>query len=463
MALLSGSVGSTWESKDCQYLGGPAPVKQVDYKSSGDSRPGTTPRSINSREGRAWIDRSLLPTSRANELDSKLDSKRLEASANILSMENSIRTSSGAAESAQGSTKSDVYLSRSQAPVSAIESDAKVERNNPVDPLDDLLYNRLQLEGVEAGSRLVLPSSKFNPDAKLHSEPLLEPITAYDQASSKITAQREAPDSLYKQILQGRSLELKTDKLSLHETPDSAKSTDMPSSANHEAPWSPWTPSDRDGLRSPVFGNVGSIISNTSGETPLSPTLSDVKTPRSRRSSASGASNNKPRFDLLTLREWFIEMDEQKHGSVTKTQWLNFMRKHPGLIKVMVGGSDTTAWAVKDRFSEEGRKQLTELARQLKELRVMFSVVDEDKSGTIEFEEFVEFFRKIGFFLEYKTDQNARLRLAHMLGEACEKEANDREETDKRQKEFTSLSSQHLQGGQKRRMSDTTILSSLLK
>lgn len=125
-------------------------------------------------------------------------------------------------------------------------------------------------------------------------------------------------------------------------------------------------------------------------------------------------SSGKPaRFDKLTLRLWFEEMDSSNDGHVQKHEWFTFLRANDKLRKVFLSEEDDSD---KIEYATSPREQ-TRLQQRL--LRV-WREIDIDGNGTLEFEEFVDFFRKAGRLLEYITPKAPPDALADMKTEMRE-------------------------------------------
>lgn len=140
--------------------------------------------------------------------------------------------------------------------------------------------------------------------------------------------------------------------------------------------------------------------------------------PGSRRVSVTaGQIKEKAKYDVLTLRQWFNQMDTQHSGHVTKQEWFHFLRCNPRLRQMMLHGDigDTTT---RDRFSDESQERLKQEAKEMKRLLKIVRELDADRSGTLEFEEFVEFFRRSGNLIEYGAEahHHPRARLASIVG-----------------------------------------------
>mmetsp|Transcript_65808 Transcript_65808/g.207876 ORF Transcript_65808/g.207876 Transcript_65808/m.207876 type:complete len:366 (-) Transcript_65808:23-1120(-) len=135
-----------------------------------------------------------------------------------------------------------------------------------------------------------------------------------------------------------------------------------------------------------------------------------------RASGAGAAAAETALYDVLTLRQWFNGMDTDHSGSVTKQEWLDFLRCNPQLRRLMVHGSAATNPVVRDRFSEESMEVLRQEAKEMRRFMRILRELDTDRNGTLEFEEFVEFFRRSGNLIEYGAEAHPRARMAVILG-----------------------------------------------
>jgi len=117
----------------------------------------------------------------------------------------------------------------------------------------------------------------------------------------------------------------------------------------------------------------------------------------------------RPRFDLLRLREWFNQLDSGRTGSVTRSEWIRFMHTNQELCKLMRGESARESVLLGKDAHREAE------ALQLRKMFKVWEKIDLDKNGTLEWDEFVEFFRLNGFLLEYMEKDNPKDRMAEVL------------------------------------------------
>jgi len=121
-------------------------------------------------------------------------------------------------------------------------------------------------------------------------------------------------------------------------------------------------------------------------------------------SKSPGNSALSPRYNIRTLRNWFKDIDIAKTGSITRRDLLVALRRHRAMqtlfctaqgLSISEADGLTGAAAV-----EKARRD--EVAR----IKQILDTLDTDGSGTMEWTEFVEFFRRSGMFLEYQTRQS---------------------------------------------------------
>jgi len=190
-------------------------------------------------------------------------------------------------------------------------------------------------------------------------------------------------------------------------------------------------------------------------------------TPRERPSTVSGATvgklfgtaprgsgadtpnkNKHLKYDKLRLREWFNAMDVDRSGSIQRQTFVRFLIDNPVLRDIIcsiyasqhgevpescansrAGSKDSTyfrAGSKDSTYNRAGSKESTytglgpkedkvEQAKKYKRLIAAWKEIDTDKSGTLEWEEFVEYFRVNGFLLEYQLENNPKDRLTNLL------------------------------------------------
>jgi len=128
-------------------------------------------------------------------------------------------------------------------------------------------------------------------------------------------------------------------------------------------------------------------------------------------------------FDACTLRSWFIELDTDNNGSVTKSQFMDFLRDKPHVQNVLV---QAVLGDVQSSDSNEAprsfRSATIAQAVGLKRLMKLFRQIDVENSGAsswtpgdLQFEGFLEVFQRTGLLVTYATEDNPRDRMADVL------------------------------------------------
>jgi len=207
--------------------------------------------------------------------------------------------------------------------------------------------------------------------------------------------------------------------------------------------------------------SVADALSDPACLSPLSPLspaspMTDSSNLSPRRASFSGIQMDKdkaavPRFDELTIRQWFNCIDTDGNGCLDKQEWLDFLRANPKLKKLILRGCD--AIGLVDQKVSQSFLQGKEDAREMRRLLKIWKEIDTDGSGTLEWAEFVDFFRRTGNLLEYRNP-NPKQRMAEIVGEI--NESND-PVPDEAVAEFDELAARHL-GGERRRSLETEFI-----
>lgn len=124
----------------------------------------------------------------------------------------------------------------------------------------------------------------------------------------------------------------------------------------------------------------------------------------STRSEACGTA----KFSVQTLRNFFRTLDSDGSGSISKREMIVALRANKNLQSLFLNHKQApqtqiaTQRQMEDQ-SVEGRRQ--ELQNILKILRE----VDSDGSGSLEWDEILEFFRRAGLLLEYQAEAHKDL------------------------------------------------------
>jgi len=110
--------------------------------------------------------------------------------------------------------------------------------------------------------------------------------------------------------------------------------------------------------------------------------------------------NEKILYDACTIRTWFMMMDTDGDGVVSKDEFVTFLRDRPILP-----------------LNEKADSGGTRMAQAVLQRRLikLFNEIDTNKNKTMEFEEFLTVFRRAGYLLEYTLADNPRDRAAEML------------------------------------------------
>lgn len=120
--------------------------------------------------------------------------------------------------------------------------------------------------------------------------------------------------------------------------------------------------------------------------------------------------SRKEAYDECTLRLIFIEMDANANGTVTKEEFINYLRSRPQLQNIMYGG------LVPGHRDEVGKlSPQQERAMGMKRVLKVYKSIDINKNGVLCLEEFINFFRHAGLLLTYVTQDNPRDRMADVL------------------------------------------------
>lgn len=112
-------------------------------------------------------------------------------------------------------------------------------------------------------------------------------------------------------------------------------------------------------------------------------------------------------------------MDLDNDGAVTKTEFLNFLRDRPMLQNILLKGvlSSNVRTSGLCRDVDDIGTCTSSKAVGIKRILKLFKNMDSKRTGSLQWEEFMEFFRRAGLLLEYATVDNPRDRMAAVLGE----------------------------------------------
>jgi hypothetical protein len=109
----------------------------------------------------------------------------------------------------------------------------------------------------------------------------------------------------------------------------------------------------------------------------------------------------------------FIEMDANANGTVSKEEFINFLRSRPQLQNTMCSALKIEAVA-----RDEGSSKIclaTARAMGNKRLISLYKDIDQNKNGVVTWDEFLDFFRRKSLLLGYSTPDNPRDRMAAAL------------------------------------------------
>mmetsp|Transcript_157048 Transcript_157048/g.277282 ORF Transcript_157048/g.277282 Transcript_157048/m.277282 type:complete len:325 (+) Transcript_157048:66-1040(+) len=165
----------------------------------------------------------------------------------------------------------------------------------------------------------------------------------------------------------------------------------------------------------------------------------------------------KPRFDELTLRQWFTMMDSGRHGHVTKMDWLALLRNNLKLKHLILHGHCDIPRGKSYLETAEGAQKRKEEAAELRKLLKGWREMDRNSNGTLEWEEFVSFFRQQGLLLEYKEVNHPTARISNILGKMHENGDTGCGLDEKTFREFEGLVRGHTQGPRRRSLEGTAL------
>jgi len=120
-------------------------------------------------------------------------------------------------------------------------------------------------------------------------------------------------------------------------------------------------------------------------------------------------------YDECTIRMWYIEMDANANGTVSKEEFINYLRSRPQLQNELYSGLQQGK-PVEQDLSPCSKPSL-QLARAMgiKRIISVYKDMDVNKNGVVSWDEFLGFFQRKGFLLTYSTPDNPRDRMAAAL------------------------------------------------
>lgn len=120
------------------------------------------------------------------------------------------------------------------------------------------------------------------------------------------------------------------------------------------------------------------------------------------------------KFNIQTLRKWFWEMDEQRTGSITQRVFIAKLRQRKDLHAMFASinaqwqeNQDNGKDLGDSKNSDEPLAAGDQARAEHRRIKQILKEIDSDGSGSMEWEEFVEFFRRAGVLLEYETQEEA--------------------------------------------------------
>lgn len=122
---------------------------------------------------------------------------------------------------------------------------------------------------------------------------------------------------------------------------------------------------------------------------------------------------DKPKFCIQTLRRWFKQIDGDDSGSISRREMIIALRNRKELQYIFAEScvgmpeSQDNANSSKGADADDGANAQT---NELRNILDILHIVDKDGSGTMEWEEVLEFFRRGGYLLEYETAPHLNLR-----------------------------------------------------
>jgi len=116
------------------------------------------------------------------------------------------------------------------------------------------------------------------------------------------------------------------------------------------------------------------------------------------------------RFNMPTLKAWFYQIDADKSGEISVPELVNFLRSNKDLEQVMLLASATEGASGgrrestgQNRRASHERKLVAKRNQELKRMIKICTEMDVDGSGAMDMSEFIDFFRRTGYLLEYDS------------------------------------------------------------
>merc|ERR1719428_1910011 len=118
-------------------------------------------------------------------------------------------------------------------------------------------------------------------------------------------------------------------------------------------------------------------------------------------------------YDECTVRMMFIEMDANANGTVSKEEFINYLRSRPQLQNTMYSGLKTEAVEQNEASSKISPQSVR--AMGIKRIISLYKAIDTDRQDKLTWDEFLDFFRRNSLLLVYLTPDNPRDRMAAAL------------------------------------------------
>lgn len=107
------------------------------------------------------------------------------------------------------------------------------------------------------------------------------------------------------------------------------------------------------------------------------------------------------RFNIHTVRQWFKDIDAKSTGCVTQRELIVALRKHQ-VLQALFSAASGLEYYDSQGFVGTGAVDATR--DEIRRIKRILADIDTDGSGTMEWPEFLEFFRRSGLLLEYRTN-----------------------------------------------------------
>eukprot|EP00928_Gymnodinium_smaydae_P060764 TRINITY_DN4455_c1_g1_i1.p1 TRINITY_DN4455_c1_g1~~TRINITY_DN4455_c1_g1_i1.p1 ORF type:complete len:478 (+),score=50.34 TRINITY_DN4455_c1_g1_i1:151-1584(+) len=156
-----------------------------------------------------------------------------------------------------------------------------------------------------------------------------------------------------------------------------------------------------------------------------------------------GVAEETPRVDILTVRQWFDEMDWKGDGYVAKQAYLAALKDNAWFRQYIV--------YKERRLPSSVKPTAMELSFELRKGLRFWREMDRGRKNTIDWDDFVEFFRRSGLLFEYQNSDNPRTKMAELMGN-LNKHATSKTESEPMEK-LRSLVKEHLSSDSMRRQS----------